>query len=171
MADNLSQYRMPYFDSNVFISWVRKPPEIIDGVNRQEIARHILTLAEQGIFEIFTSTFTLAEVYKKRAGKVLSEKDNGAMLDAFAKYLENHWVRLIDVDRAIGEAANSFCVKYSDIPIYPPEAIHLACAIRAQCEVLLTWDGPLLKVSHPDISIEKPKIMGPSLPLYDLPSH
>ena len=165
MARN-RHYMNPYLDSNVFLGWLRRPPEIIDGVNRQEISRHILTLAEQGMFSIFTSTFTLAEVYKKRSGKILSENENKSVLLDFGKYLENRWIQLIDVDRGIGELANKLCLEYIEIPIYPHDAIHLACALQGKCDVLLTWDGPLLKVIRPDIRIEKPQINS-GHPLFD----
>ena len=165
MANIPGQYKAPYFDSNVFIGWVRNPPEICDGVNRQEIGKALLLLTEQGIFEVFTSTFTLAEVYKKRSGTIL--KENGTLKNHLSRYLENRWIALIDIDRSIGEKANDLCVKHTDVPLYPHDAIHLACALRAQCDVLLTWDGPLLKVVMPEIRIEKPRIIGAPLPLFD----
>jgi hypothetical protein len=40
------------------------------------------------------------------------------------------------------------------------DAIHLACAVRAECDVLLTWDTPLIGVSHPRIRVEEPQIIG-----------
>ncbi len=54
---------------------------------------------------------------------------------------------LVEVDRNIGEAANKLCVRFSDNRLRPADAIHLASALRAGCDVLLTWDGPLAGVN------------------------
>ncbi len=44
--------------------------------------------------------------------------------------------------------------------------IHLACALRAGCDVLLSWDGPLTSIKHEKIRIEKPRMIGQArLPL------
>ena len=144
------RYKKPYFDSSVFLAWIKK--EVVNGVNRRTPADHILTLAENGNITIITSTLTLAEVHKLRSGDRTPVKDNESLLKAFERYLENDWIRLVDVDRSIGEEANAFCVQYG---LYPNDAIHLACAIRAKCDFLLAWDDRFNKVTHPKIKIEE----------------
>jgi hypothetical protein len=42
----------------------------------------------------------------------------------------------------------------------PNDAIHLACALRAGCDVLLGWDNRFAKVTHPNIRLEEPQIIG-----------
>ena len=148
-------YKNPYFDSSVFLGWIKK--EVVKGVNRRTPADHILTLAEGGSMTIITSTLTLVEVHKLRSGPIIEEKDNGTLLKSFERYLENEWIRLVDVDRRIGEEANSFCRQYG---IYPNYAIHLACALRAKCDYLPAWDDRFSKVVHPDIKFDEPKITG-----------
>lgn len=152
MAD---RYKKPYFDSSVFLAWIKK--EIVDQVDRRASADHILTRAENGNIIIVTSTLTLAEVHKLRAGPITPTKENGSLLKTFERYLEKDWIRLVDVDRKIGENANTFC---RDFGIYPNDAIHLACALRAQCDYLLAWDDRFIKVTHPEIKIEEPQITG-----------
>ena len=148
MAD---QYKKPYFDSSVFIAWIRG--EIINGINRKQIADHILTLAENGEFKIHSSSFTLAEVHKKRNHeKLTTEQDENIIL-----FFEQEFIEVIDVDRLIGEEANRLCRQYG---LLPADAIHLASALRAGCDVLLAWDDRVTKVSHSDIRIEEPQIIG-----------
>jgi hypothetical protein len=38
-----------------------------------------------------------------------------------------------------------------------PIAIHIACAERAGCDVLLAYDSVMVKQTHPTISIEWPR--------------
>jgi hypothetical protein len=68
------------------------------------------------------------------------------------------FVEVIEVDREIGLDAHRFCRQYSSNKLLPNDAIHLACALRASCDVLLAWDTPLTTVSHPGIRIEEPSI-------------
>lgn len=144
-------YRKPYLDASVFIAWIKG--EVVAGAERGKIAAHILTLAERGEFLIHTSAITLAEVHKKRRKPTLEESEDEQVL----AYFEHDYVKLIDVDRRIGEQANGFSRQYS---ISPNDAIHLACALRAECDVLLAWDSPLTGVTHPAIRIEEPRIIG-----------
>ena len=146
------QYKYPYLDSSVFISWI-KGENNINGIDRKDITDHILKLAERREFKICASALTLAEVHKKRGSSQLSDAEDESILDFF----EHEFIDIVDVDRTIGEQANRLCRQY---PLRPNDAIHLACALRAKCDVLLTWDGPLCSVKHPDIAIENPRKIG-----------
>jgi predicted nucleic acid-binding protein len=145
------QYKYPYLDSSVFIGWIKG--ENIDGVDRKDIAKHILKLAENGEFKICSSALTLAEVHKKRGSKQLSDAEDESILEFF----EHEFIDVVDIDRTIGEHANRLCRQY---PLRPNDAIHLASALKAKCDVLLTWDGPLASIQHPDIIIENPRKIG-----------
>lgn len=132
----------------------------MDGVNRQMVFEHIARLAESGVFEIVTSAFTLAEVHKLRATPELSDAED----DRILRYFEHEFILLVDVGRDIGEHANRLCRQYRAQPYHPAlrpnDAIHLACALKAGCDVLLTWDSGLIKIQHPNIKIEIPRIIG-----------
>lgn len=156
---NNHQYKYPYLDSSVFIGWIKG--EIIDNIDRKDITEHILKLAENKEFKICASALTLAEVHKKRGSIQLSDAEDESILEFF----EREFIDIVDVDRTIGEQANRFCRRY---PLRPNDAIHLACALRAKCDVLLTWDGPFASVQHPDIVIENPRKIG-QLALLDTP--
>ncbi len=145
------QYTNPYVDSSVFIGWIHE--EVIGGVDRKRIAEHIITRAEKGDFQIFISALTLAEVHKKRGHERLTESEDEEILDFF----ENDFIEVIDVDRELGEQANRFCREYG---LSPADAIHLACALRAGCDVLLSWDEKLAAVKHPHIRCERPQMLG-----------
>jgi predicted nucleic acid-binding protein len=145
------QYKKPYLDSSVFIAWIKG--EIIEGVDRKKIAEHILNQASRGEFQIYTSTLTLAEVHKPRHGTRLADDQDERIL----AYFEHDFFRLVDVDRNIAEQANRLCREHN---IAPNDAIHVACALRAGCDVLLAWDDKLIKVKHPKLQLAEPQMLG-----------
>lgn len=149
-------YKKPYFDSSVFIAWVKG--EKIGKIDRGKIAHCILSEAERGNFKIYTSTLTLAEVHKLKSGSVLP---NGQS-DRIIEYLERSHIVLIDLDRRIGESANRLCRKYG---IYPNDAIHFASALKAGCDILFAWDNRFSKVKGEGLSIIEPFIE--QEPLFD----
>lgn len=154
-----NQYVKPYLESSVFIAWIRG--EKIDGVDRKKVVDHILTLAEQGHYKIVTSTWTLAEVHKRKSGPVLSKKEDDRFLDWF----EHDYILPVDVSRAIGEQANQLARKYG---LKPTDSVHLACAIRAECDVLLSYDPDFLNLKDPPMKIKTPAIIPLNpLPLFD----
>ena len=145
------QYKYPYIDSSVFIGWIKG--EKIGDIDRKDITDHIMKLAESGTFKLCASALTLAEVHKKRGSLQLTDAEDESILAFF----EHEFIDIVDVDRTIGEQANRFCRQF---PLRPNDAIHLACALKAKCDVLLTWDNPLASVKHPDIAIEYPRKIG-----------
>ena len=158
MAD---QYVAPYLDSNVWLGWIKG--ETVRGIDRAEIADHILSMAEppRRLFRIYTSTLTLAEVYKLRRGPRLpNDSQTERAVARFLGYCEHEFVEVIDVDRVIALHAHRLSVDYG---IYPNDAIHLASALRAGCDVLLAWDDRFINVTSQginDIRIEEPRLIG-----------
>lgn len=165
------KYVKPYLDASVFIAWLRG--EVIDTVDRARIVSHILGDAQNGKHLIVISALTFAEVHKvKGDGKPHLTVDEDKKILA---YFEQDFFAIVEVDRLIGEVANSYCREFN---IKPNDAIHLACALRAKCDVLLAWDRPLLlRVTHPSIRVEEPQLKGhPSLfdnlpPIAQPPEH
>lgn len=147
----LDQYKKPYIDSSGFISLIKM--EEVKGIERGKIVKHVLTRASQGDYPIHTSTFTLAEVNKLRK----EDRQPAGVSEKILAFFEQEYIKLIDVDRRIGEHANRFCQEFG---VYPADAVHLACAIRAGCDVLLAWDDRFAKVNHPQISVEEPRMLG-----------
>ena len=159
MADG---YVKPYVESSVFISWIRGEKGVVtrDGiVDCASIAETVLKDAESGEYQVVTSHLTIAEVFKKKGATKLTDTENGAIL----KYFEQPFIVFVEVDRGIAEEANRLCRRFIDQKLSPNDAIHLASALRAGCDVLLTWDNLLLDVSHQGVRIECPRItkLGP----------
>lgn len=102
---------------------------------------------------IYASTWSLAEVHKTRGGVALLDDQDEKIL----KFFESDFIRLVVVDRLVGEEANRLCRRYG---LKPADAVHLACALRAGCDVLLAWDDDLLKLIPPGIQIERPQMLG-----------
>jgi predicted nucleic acid-binding protein len=170
------QYEKPYLESSCFIAWIKdevienrsfvdeivkdvkgkegiQKREVIEKIERGKITAHVLRLAEEGEFAIYTSALTLAEVHKKRKGQILADDLDERIL----AYFEHDYIKIIDVDRRISEEANEYCRKYG---LLGNDAIHLACALRAGCDVLLTWDDDFNAITHSQIRIEQPRIIG-----------
>jgi predicted nucleic acid-binding protein len=151
---DVDRYVKPYVDSSVFIAWIHK--EVVAGVDRFAIADHVIKKAERGEYPIYISALTLSEVHKLPRGTtpaLTPEQD-----DMIIRFFQNDLFKVLPVDRDIGEAANRLCRDYG---IHGNDATHLACALRAKCDVLLVWDRPLAtKVQRADIRIESPQILG-----------
>lgn len=154
----IAPYLRPYLDSGVFISWLRDIDEgpLADGTvgNRHPVSARILADAESGAYQATTSFFTMAEVFKKvgHGATTLTDTENGKIL----AYFENTWITWVEVEWNIGQDANKLLVQHRNDKLRPVDAIHLASALRAKCDVLLTWDGPLSRISHTGIRIEFP---------------
>ena len=118
-----------------------------------DIAEHILLQAEQGLFKVYISSLTLAEVYKPKGYDPLNPTQNQRILD----YFENDFFEMVIVDRDIGLEANWIAAMCG---LNPNDAIHTACALRAGCDVVLTWDKPFLNKTVPGIRIERPQKLG-----------
>jgi predicted nucleic acid-binding protein len=134
-----------------------KNREVTSGVDRYRIFQHIWELAESGQIKLYTSAITFAEVYKLR--HQTQTQPLATIMDLLGDF-EKEFVESIEVDREIGLTANLLCRTYAAQKLYPNDAIHLACALRAKCDVLLAWDRPLNSIVHRDIRIEEPSIIG-----------
>ena len=146
-------YAAPYLDSAVFISWIKGDEFEDDGTDRADVAEHILLLAERGDYKVYISSLTLAEVYKPKGYDPLNPTQNQRFLD----YVENEFFEMVIVDRDIGLEANRIAAMHG---LNPNDAIHTACALRADCDVILTWDKPFLNKTVPGIRIERPQKLG-----------
>lgn len=146
------QYQRPYLDSTIFIGWIKG--EVVDRVDRQRVATHLLTLAERKVFKIYICAVTLAEVHKRRRDPVALTPDQD---ERILEFFEHDFFEVMDVDRQIGEEANRLC---RQLGLLPNDAIHLACALRGRSDVLLTWDKSFAAKKHPGIRIEEPQILG-----------
>jgi predicted nucleic acid-binding protein len=140
-------FSRPYFDSSVFIAWLKG--EMIKGVDRRLAADRLLRNAETGAYPATTSALTLAEVHKLRVGPSLPSEEDEQIL----RYFRQPFFEIVVVDRQLGEEANRLCRMHG---IYPNDGIHLACAMRAGCDVLFAWDDRFIRVQQPGIRVLEP---------------
>jgi len=151
----VDSYKKPCFDSSVFIGGLGDG-EICRGIKRKVVFDWLWQRAKDGAFEVYVSAITLAEVYKtKRNTNIATEP---SVLDEFLERIEEPFVKIIEVDRQTGLDAHALCCKYSANKLWPNDALQLACALSAGCDVLLAWDRPLVEVNHDRIRIEEPSI-------------
>jgi predicted nucleic acid-binding protein len=124
-------YKYPYLESSVFIALLKG--EVVGGIDRGEIAQQILDDGAHKRWDIFTSAFSLAEVIKDKKRPLLTPEEEKKIAD----YFKHEYIKLVTLDREVGEKARSLARYFS---LRPPDAVHLASAIRAKCDELLTWD-------------------------------
>ena len=130
-----NDFSKPYLDSSVFFAVIKKESELCSsGLMRWQVAEHILRGAEQGRYQIYTSTITLAEVRRIRGKGVQLTQDE---LTTVARFFRHGYITLAAVTREIAERAQILGAQHG---IWPMDAIHLATAIQLQCDVLLAWD-------------------------------
>lgn len=145
-------YTAPYLDSAVFIGWVMGEVDS-DGYDRGDIGQHILLLAEMGYYKVYISSLTLAEVFKPKGYDPLKPTQNQRLLD----YFERDFIEMVLIDRDVGLDANWIAATHG---LNPNDAIHVACARRAGCDVVLTWDKPFLNKTVPGVTIQRPEKRG-----------
>jgi predicted nucleic acid-binding protein len=157
----LTSYRKPYVESSVFIAFIKGEMRDNGTHDCKKAVDSILELAERGKFKIFTSTLTVAEVFKKKNANPLTSQEN----DDLRPYFRESYIQLIEVDRDIAERANELCRLSSIDPqgraLRPNDAIHIACAERAGCDVLFAYDPGMIKQTHPNFSITWPEEIRP----------
>lgn len=123
-----------YWDSCAFLAWLQNEPERSDACN------DTLNEAKSGSFVIVTSALTLTETLWMRGGPQLGA-DKARLLNGFFR---RSFLRVANVDRAIAESAQRLVW---DNGIRPKDAIHVATALRYDCTLLETFDGPLISRS------------------------
>ncbi len=155
------QYKKPYLESSIFIALIKGESipqtdaggKVIGHEERANVAKHILSLAEAGTFPVYTASITITEVHKGNSKTSVDADPETKITDFF----RNGFFKIVDVDRSIAESAHRLCRKHG---LKPYDAVHLACAIRAGCDALLTWDSDLLKITDSGIDISKPQAIG-----------
>jgi len=123
-----------YWDSCVFIDGLRQTPGRFPQIAQLDAT------AKSGDIYIFCSTLAIAEVVKMNSYGPLrtAEEQN------IAAYFRHKFIKLIQVDRTIARSAAEIVRQHE---LKPPDAIHVATAIRTRGCVLYTYDKQLLDKS------------------------
>lgn len=144
-----------YWDSCVYISCLEKTP------SRYPTLAAIVQLAKDDKIDLVISPLIFAEVAKINDASLTAAKQAETIRD----FLENDYFKPRPFDRSIGQEAAEIVRTYG---LKPPDAVHVAIAIRAKCDCLHTYDGEqgepkkMLafngKIGSPALAIELPSI-------------
>lgn len=136
--DTLPPLTAPYLDASVFLAHIKEETIPCRGMTRFEITTALFQGAELGKYKIYTSFLTIAEVRRlKESGKELTSDELPKINGLFTRFMENEWIVPIEIGRVVAEKAQELGATYG---MSPTDAIHLASAIVAGCNVLMVWD-------------------------------
>ena len=154
---------------------------INEETGKSDRCRYVIKEARAGNVEIWTSAFTLAEVFKKQCegkGTALPETKD---LD-FEQYIEQEFFTLVQVDYDIGVKARRL-LRGHPVLKKPADAIHLATALLNNLDEMHTFDADnLLRLSGlvmrddgtalticapPEPPPPPPETTPPPMPLFD----
>jgi predicted nucleic acid-binding protein len=119
-----------YWDSCAFISRLQGDADRIDALE------YWTDEAAEGRAQIVTSTMAIAEVafLNRESTEAELEADVRQILD----YFRNDYITVLNVTTRIAEDAAAIGRMYG---AKPPDAIHIATALFAECAALHTYDG------------------------------
>ena len=166
--------RKLYWDSSCFICFLNNADY---EVARRAVCEDVLYNAENGVVEIWTSTFTIVEVIRpKRHGSAplpawavraieSVEKElpqaRGEMETLWRRYQSNDPATKLtteQIEKIKGMFEWDFVnlIELNQMVARPPDAIHVASALARRCSELQRYDRDFEKVKHL-ISVEEPK--------------
>ncbi len=134
-----------YWETSAFVAIITRE------VGRFEDCVRLLEDAEAGRVLAVTSAMRLVEV----TGGTSSRSQARPIIRDF---FDNEYIRLVEVDRLLAESARELVWLHQ---LNAVDAVHVAAAIRASCDVLFTFDRHLLKLNG-SISprVEEPRWTG-----------
>ena len=161
----MQQDKLIYWDSCAFIHLLQQTERYFDALD------DIKSRARKKECKIITSSVSLAEVCKIPETGMLPIEQTKKILAFF----ENEYVELWQADRQICEEAHHLIRHHELLPM---DAIHIATALMAKPEVVITTDTKKYRrkgllyfdgqIGNPPLSIKEPSI-GIMLPLWDIP--
>lgn len=129
----MTDRRRVYWDSCAWLGLINAEPAKIQGLQL------VWGKAQHGELEIWTSAFSIAEVYKRKCEDQwtgLSPENDAAIDNMF----DQDFVKVAQVDLEIGRLAKRLLRAYDKLK-KPSDAIHLATAVYWDIEQLHTYDG------------------------------
>lgn len=164
MADT----RKIYWDSCVWIGLINSEPDKID------VCNWVMETARNKEATIWTSSLTLAEVFKKKCGPSTVGIDPSRDSD-FESYIEQNHLFEVQVDHEIGVIARRLLRAHPELK-KPMDAIHLATAVVHNLDEFHTFDaanllalnGKVMRADGKPLHILTPQLptgYQPSIPL------
>jgi len=135
-------------------------------IERYKRCAYVFSQVEAKKAELWTSTFTLAEVYKLKCNGDWASMPYGQD-DKFESFFTSGLVKPLLVDLQVAKISRRLCRKYSELR-KPQDGIHLASCVVGNIEELHTFDvkdlirldgqiqlsnGKNLKISEPPAPI------------------
>ncbi len=121
-----------YWDACAWIALIQQEPARLDALS------YVIEEAKKGNVEIWTSNFTLAEVYKRPCDG--AKKGIAAVEDAaFEDFIVQDFVTRVQVDFDVGVLARRLLRMYPEIG-KPQDGVHLATALLHNVDELHTYD-------------------------------
>lgn len=122
-----------YWDACAWISLIQQDQGRFDSLS------FVIEEAKAGNVEIWTSNFTLAEVYKRPCGAPDQSGLTAAEDTPFEDYILQDFVQKVQVDWEVGLLARRLLRLYPVI-VKPQDGIHLATALLNNVDELHTYD-------------------------------
>ncbi len=112
--------------------------------NRFADLNELYESAKKGKFQIWTSTFTYAEVYRKQCGRpgtqsVGTYNSDSIQKDWLDEMLSQDFIKLIQLDKIIALKAKKL-LEGNGVISKPPDGIHLASALHYNIDIFVTYD-------------------------------
>ena len=118
-----------YLDSSIYLAVIKAE------LGRVDVSRRLLEGAQNGLYNIFASTLTVAEVCGN--GAVRAAADVARVDQLVAGFFSNAFIKWVDVDLPLAQHARALSREHG---LRGADAVHLASAIRAKCQYLTAWD-------------------------------
>jgi len=122
-------YKRLYLDADVYLGLIKGE------AGRLDIARGLLRGGQDKRFVVVASTLLYAEVCGH--GEVRAAVDQTAVDQKVSAFFEHGFIQWVDVDLVVARDARRVSRAHR---LRGADAIHLASAIRASCDALMTWD-------------------------------
>ena len=122
-----------YWDACAWIALIQQEPIRFDSLS------YVMGEAKAGNVEIWTSNFTLAEVYKRPCGEPDQSGLTAAEDAPFEDFILQGFIQKVQVDYDVGVLARRLLRLYPVI-VKPQDGIHLATALLNNVDELHTYD-------------------------------
>ena len=135
----MAKTKRVYWDSCAWLGLLNGEPD-----KRREL-EIIYNSARDGIYELWTSTYSQVEVYRYKFEENTERPWSEANTKKIEQFFLQPFIRLVPVDLEIGRHARQI---YRETPGLKkrPDAVHLASALRWPVDAMHTYDRPDLLV-------------------------
>lgn len=125
----MPEYRRIYLDADIYLALIKGE------AGRVETARSLLRDGQEKRFTVVASTLIYAEVCGH--GEVRAAQDAVAVDQKVSAFFEHGFIQWVEVDLVVAREARRLSREYR---LRGADAIHLASAVRAGCQLLMTWN-------------------------------